>query len=48
MERGPYLSYANCALPYHMFGIDARTNCKAIAISRKDKTVQLRDISTGE
>ena len=69
VERGPYVSYANCGLPYHisgviakessllvsnvqtfrsMFGIDARTNCEAIAISRKDKTVQLRDISTGE
>ena len=69
VERGPYLSYANCGLPYHisgviekessllvsdvqtfrsMFRIDARINCEAIAISRKDKTVQLRDISTGE
>ena len=69
VERGPYVSYANCGLPYHisgviekessllvsnvqtfrcMFGIDARINCEAIAISRKDKTVQLRDISTGE
>ena len=69
VERGPYVSYANCGLPYHisgviekessllvsnvqtfrsMFGIDARTNCEAIAISRKDKTVRLRDVSTGE
>ncbi len=69
VERGPYVSYANCGLPYHisgviekessllvsnvqtfrsMFGIDARTHCEAIAISRKDKTVQLRDIGTGE
>ena len=69
VERGPYVSYANCGLPYHisgviekeasllisnvqtfrsMFGIDARTNCEAIAISRKDKTVQLRDVNTGE
>ncbi len=69
VERGPYVSYANCGLPYHisgviekessllvsnvetfrsMFGIDARINCEAIAISRKDKTVQLRDVSTGQ
>ena len=69
VERGPYLSYANCGLPYHisgviekessllvsdvqtfrsMFRIDARINCEAIAVSRKDKTVQLRDSSTGE
>ena len=63
VERGPYVSYANSGLPYHIsgviakesslmvvasegmfrgvFGIDARTNCEAIAISRKEKTVQL-------
>ncbi len=69
VERGPYVSYANCGLPYHISGviakessllvssvqsfhstfrIDARINCEAIAISRKDKTVQLRDVTTGE
>ena len=69
VERGPYVSYANCGLPYHIsgviakesslmvaseqvfrdvFGIDARTNCEAIAISRKEKTVQLRNVTTGE
>ncbi|AXA44265.1 FAD-dependent oxidoreductase [Rhizobium leguminosarum] len=69
VERGPYLSYANCGLPYHISGviakesslmvaseqmfrdvfrIDARTNCEAIAISRNEKTVQLRDIPTGK
>jgi NADPH-dependent 2,4-dienoyl-CoA reductase/sulfur reductase-like enzyme len=69
VERGPYVSYANCGLPYHisgvitkestlmvaseqtfrnLFGIDARTNCEAIAISRKEKTVQLRNVVTGE
>jgi NADPH-dependent 2,4-dienoyl-CoA reductase/sulfur reductase-like enzyme/rhodanese-related sulfurtransferase len=69
VERGPYVSYANCGLPYHisgviakessllvaseqtfrgLFGIDARTNCEAFAICRHDKTVQLRDLTTGE
>jgi NADPH-dependent 2,4-dienoyl-CoA reductase/sulfur reductase-like enzyme/rhodanese-related sulfurtransferase len=68
VERGPYMSYANCGLPYHVggiiekessllvasaqqfraqFAIDARTNCEAIAIAPKDRTVQLRDLATG-
>jgi len=69
VERGPYVSYANCGLPYHVsgvipkessllvaseeyfrknFAIDARTNCEAIAISPKKKTVELRNVVTGE
>jgi NADPH-dependent 2,4-dienoyl-CoA reductase/sulfur reductase-like enzyme/rhodanese-related sulfurtransferase len=69
VERGPYVSYANCGLPYHisgviekessllvgseqmfrvMFNIDVRTNCEAISISPKNKTVDLRDVTTGE
>ena len=69
VERGPYVSYANCGLPYHVggviekesslivaseqffrmaFAIDARTNCEAIAISPKKKTVDLRNVITGE
>ena len=69
VERGPYVSYANCGLPYHvsgviekessllvgteqmfraMFAIDARTNCEAIAIDPKKKTVHLRNVKTGE
>ena len=68
VERGPYVSYANCGLPYHIsgviereasllvaseqtfrgsFGIDVRTNCEAISVSPKNKTVQLRDVATG-
>ena len=68
VERGPYVSYANCGLPYHVggvieressllvaseqlfrsqFAIDVRTNCEAIAIERKHKTVQLRDVASG-
>ncbi|TWU30803.1 FAD-dependent oxidoreductase [Novipirellula artificiosorum] len=69
VERGPYVSYANCGLPYHVsgviekeasllvaserlfreqFAIDVRTNCEAVSISAKDKTVQLRNVLTGE
>ena len=69
VERGPYVSYANCGLPYHisgviekessllvgteqmfkaMFAIDARTNCEAVAIDPKQKTVDLRDVKTGK
>lgn len=68
VERGPYVSYANCGLPYHvgnviekesslligseqmfkgMFGIDCRTQCEAVAIDSKKKTVDLRDVKTG-
>jgi NADPH-dependent 2,4-dienoyl-CoA reductase/sulfur reductase-like enzyme/rhodanese-related sulfurtransferase len=69
VERGPYVSYANCGLPYHisgviekessllvgteqmfraMFNIDARTNCEAVAIDPKKKTVDLREVKTGK
>jgi NADPH-dependent 2,4-dienoyl-CoA reductase/sulfur reductase-like enzyme/rhodanese-related sulfurtransferase len=69
VERGPYVSYANCGLPYHiggviekessllvgteqmfraMFVIDARTNCEAVKIDPKNKTVDLRNVKTGE
>jgi len=69
VERGPYVSYANCGLPYHVsgvipkessllvaseqlfrahFAIDVRTNCEAISISPQKKTVDLRNVATGE
>jgi len=69
VERGPYVSYANCGLPYHvggliekeasllvgteqmfrtMFAINARTNCEAVKIDPKKKTVDLRDVKTGK
>lgn len=68
VERGPYVSFANCGLPYHVggvipreasllvaneqvfrdqFAIDVRSNCEAIAIAPKAKTVDLRS-RTGE
>jgi NADPH-dependent 2,4-dienoyl-CoA reductase/sulfur reductase-like enzyme/rhodanese-related sulfurtransferase len=69
VERGPYVSYANCGLPYHVggvipkqssllvateqffksaFNIDARTNCEAITVNPRKKTVDLRNVKTGE
>jgi NADPH-dependent 2,4-dienoyl-CoA reductase/sulfur reductase-like enzyme/rhodanese-related sulfurtransferase len=69
VERGPYVSFANCGLPYHVggviehesdllvanervfreqFAVDCRTRCEAIGISPEDKTVELRDVATGE
>ena len=69
VERGPYVSFANCGLPYHVggviehesdllvanervfreqFAVDCRIGCEAVRISSADKTVQLRDVRTGE
>ena len=69
VERGPYVSYANCGLPYHVgdviekessllvatedtfrhtFAIDCRTRCEVTGISPEAKTVELKDLSTGE
>lgn len=69
VERGPYISYANCGLPYHvgqviekessllvsnemafkmMFNIEVRTNCEAVEILSKEKSIKLRDVKTGE
>ena len=69
VERGPYVSYANCGLPYHvggvieressllvadentfrsMFAIDVRTRCECIKVSPDKKTVELRNLATGE
>lgn len=68
-ERGEYISFANCGLPYHIggviterdrllvqtpekmharFGIDVRTLTEVVGIDRKAKTVQVRDLRTGE
>ena len=69
VERGPFLSFANCGLPYHTSGIiareqdllvaseayfkanlniDARKNCEAVAVDPKARTVDLRNVETGE
>ena len=69
VERGPYVSFANCGLPYYVggviehesdllvanetvfrehFGVDCRTRCEAVGVSAENKTVELRDLATGE
>ncbi len=69
VERGPYVSFANCGLPYHVgnvieeessllvadeghfrrnFRIEVRTRCEAVAIDRDRKSVDLKDLETGE
>jgi len=69
VERGPYVSFANCGLPYYVgsviehksdllvanetvfrehFRVDCRTRCEAIGVSAENKTVDLRDLATGE
>lgn len=69
VERGPYVSYANCGLPYHVGGIieressllvateqtlrdqlaiDCRTRCEVLGISASAKTVELKNLVTGE
>ena len=69
VEKGPYVSYANCGLPYHvggviekessllvatadtfrgMFNIEVRTHCEAVRILPDTRTVELRNVLTGE
>ncbi|MEZ5171238.1 MAG: FAD-dependent oxidoreductase [Acidimicrobiia bacterium] len=69
VERGPYVSFANCGLPYHVggviedesdllvanervfrehFHVDCRTNCEAVAVDAANRTVELKDHTTGE
>ena len=69
VERGPFISYANCGLPYYVGGVipresklvladaalfraqlnvEVRTLCEAISISPEAKTVELRDVTTGQ
>jgi len=69
VERGPYVSYANCGLPYHIggviekessllvadentfrkqFAIDVRTRCECVKVSADAKTVELRNVASGE
>ncbi len=68
-ERGPHVSFSNCALPYHLSGvvkdcddlvlmcpskfaeqynIDARVRNEVLAINREEKTVEVKNLETGE
>ncbi len=69
VERGPYVSFANCGLPYHVggsipkessllvatestfreqFAIDCRTQCEVVGVSTEHKTIELKNLVTGE
>ncbi len=68
-ERGEYISFANCGLPYYIggeikeksaltlqtpksffsrFHVDVRTFSEVIAINKVNKTVEVKNIKTGE
>jgi NADPH-dependent 2,4-dienoyl-CoA reductase/sulfur reductase-like enzyme/peroxiredoxin family protein/rhodanese-related sulfurtransferase/TusA-related sulfurtransferase len=68
-ERGEYVSYANCGLPYHISGViderdalllltpdemmikynlDVRVLSEVTAVNRKDKTITVKKVDTGE
>lgn len=69
VERGEYISFANCGLPYYIgetiqergklmvqtvegmskrFKLDIRNLSEVISIQREDKTVSIKNLSTGE
>ena len=69
LERGEYISYANCGLPYHVgdviksraalllqtpeamrqkFKVDVRIKNEALSIDRAEKSVTVKNLSTGE
>lgn len=68
-ERGPHVSFSNCALPYHLSGvvsdcddlvlmcpskfaeqynIDARVNNEVTRINRFEKTIEVKNLETGD
>ncbi|AUJ26898.1 MULTISPECIES: FAD-dependent oxidoreductase [Virgibacillus] len=68
-ERGPHVSFSNCALPFHLSGIvensddlvlmnpvqfkkqyniEARVNSDVISINRRNKTITVKNVLTGE
>ncbi|MEO5943139.1 MAG: FAD-dependent oxidoreductase [Ferruginibacter sp.] len=68
-EKGAYISYANCGLPYYIgdvitdrnklfvqtaasfkqrFNIDARVLSEVIAINRQERSVTIKNVTTGE
>ncbi len=69
IERGGYISFANCGLPYHIagrivredkllvttveqvrarFAIDVRVQTEVMRIDRAGKTVEVRDLKSGQ
>lgn len=69
LERGEYVSFANCGLPYYIGGVieqrealfvstpeaimakynvDVRVQSEAVAIDRKNKTVEVKNLKNGD
>ena len=69
LEKGEYISFANCGLPYHIgevikdrekllvqtpqsmqerFKIDVRIQHQAVKINRQQKSVEIKDLKSGE
>ena len=48
IEHESDLLVANARVFREQFAVDCRTGCEAIGISAEEKTVQLRDVATGE
>lgn len=69
LEKGPYISFANCGLPYYIggeitdqddlllqtpesfndrFNVDVRVMSEVIAIDTADRSVTVKNLSTGE
>ena len=47
VERGPYVSYANCGLPYHVGGVIERESSLLVANEELFRTQFAIDVSTG-
>jgi NADPH-dependent 2,4-dienoyl-CoA reductase/sulfur reductase-like enzyme/rhodanese-related sulfurtransferase len=68
-ERGEYVSFANCGLPYYIggeigkrnslfvqtpdafrarFNVDVRVRNEVLSINRKNRSLKIKDLSTGE
>ncbi|MCM2256515.1 MAG: FAD-dependent oxidoreductase [Vicinamibacteria bacterium] len=47
VERGPYVSYANCGLPYHVSGVIAEESSLLVATEQTFRSVHAIDVRTG-
>jgi len=47
VERGPYVSYANCGLPYHVGGVIPEESSLLVASEQLLRTVHRIDVRTG-
>lgn len=47
VERGPYVSYANCGLPYHVSGVIPKESSLLVATEQTFRSVHAIDVRTG-